>query len=175
MDTAAAGEQEPPPTSMSGNTLKLRQEAQEIKEVVHGIVHEAPFSDKVDTLHAFIEDISEEVKSWRNGRKGPYLETLETLKQQVDEVRQEWTSVAGTLKTQRERLEALLEAFPGAIETSAMRALSLRVTHLEQLVSELVEESRARSTAKGSRTQLIVALGTTVVLWGVWIGVGVLT
>src|SRR5918996_3064918 len=124
MDTAAAGEQEPPPTSMSGNTLKLRQESQEIKEVVHGIVHVAPFSDKVDTLHAFIEDISEEVKSWRNGRKGPYLETLETLKQQVDEVRQEWTSVAGTLKTQRERLEA----FPGAIETSAMRALSLRVT-----------------------------------------------
>jgi signal transduction histidine kinase len=174
MDTAAAGEQEPPPTSMSGNTLKLRQEVQEIKEVVHGIVHEAPFSDKVDTLHAFIEDISEEVKSWRNGRKGPYLETLETLKQQVDEVRQEWTSVAGTLKTQRERLES----FPGAIETSAIRALSLRVTHLEQLVSELVEESRARSTAKGSRTQLIVslvALGTTVVLWGVWIGVGVLT
>jgi DNA-binding transcriptional regulator YbjK len=123
----------------------------------------------VDTLHAFIEDVSEEVKSWRNGRKGPYLETLETLKQQVDEVRQEWTSVAATLKTQRERLEALLESFPGAIETSAMRALSLRVTHLEQLVSELVEESRARATAKGSRTQLIVslaALGTTVVMWG---------
>jgi hypothetical protein len=52
-------------------------------------------------VNAFIEDLNEELKSWRNGRKGPYLETLETLKQQVDEVRQEWTSVAGTLKTRR--------------------------------------------------------------------------
>ena len=113
--------------------------------------------------------LSEEVKSWSNGHKGPYMETLETLKLKVDEVQQEWTSVASTLHIQREKLETLLESFPGAIETSAVRAISLRVTHLENLVSELLEEYRAKSTVRRARISLnvsLAALGTTIVLGG---------
>ena len=82
-----------------------------------------------------------------------------------------------TLKLQVERLEALLESFPGAIETSAVRAISLRVTHLEQLVFELLEEYRAKSTARGARISLnvsLAALGTTIVLGGAWLGIGLL-
>ncbi len=133
--------------------------------------------DKVESLQVMIEEISEEVKSWRNGHKGPYMETLETLKLQVDVVQQEWTSVASTLHIQSEKLETLLESFPGAIETSAVRAIALRVTHLENLVSELLEEYRAKSTARGARIQLSVslaALGTTIVLGGAWLGIGLL-
>ena len=121
--------------------------------------------------------LTEEVKSRRNGHKRPYMETLEALKLKVDEVQQEWTSVASTLHIQREKLETLLDSFPGAIEISAVRAISLRVTHLEQLVSDLLEEYRAKTTGRGVRSQLnvsLAALGTTIVLWGVWIGIGLL-
>jgi hypothetical protein len=61
----------------------------------------------------FIEDLNKELKSRGKGHEGLCLETLEVLKHQVAEVRQEWIPVAATLKTQRERLEALLESFPG--------------------------------------------------------------
>ena len=77
------------------------------------------------------------------------------------------------MKTQHEKLEAVLQSFPGVIEASTVRALSLRVTHLEQLVSELLQESQAKSSAASTCKQLIIsltALGVTVVLWAIWIG-----
>lgn len=161
------------------NTSDFRQEVDEIREIVHGIVHDAPFPEKVHSLYDIIEEISDELKCRRNGHNGgSRIQSVDSLRQNVDELHQEWNSVASTLHTQRERLEALLDTFPGAIETSTVRALSLRVSHLEQLVAQLVEESRAETTAKGSRTQLYVslgALGTTIVLWGVWILLGFLT
>ena len=121
-----------------------------------------------------IEEIGKEANGWRNGHGGSYVETLESLKLQVNEVQQEWTTVAATLNIQREKLETLLESFPGVIETSAVRAISLRVTHLEQLVSELLEEYRAKSTARGARIQLslsVAGLATTIVLWAAWTGI----
>jgi ribosomal 50S subunit-associated protein YjgA (DUF615 family) len=162
------------------NSADFRQEVDEIREIVNNVVHDAPFTEKVHSLYDIIEEISQELKCRRNGQSGSRLtslQSLESLRQHVDDLHQEWNSVAATLHTQRERLEALLDSFPGAIETSTVRALSLRVSHLEQLVAQLVEESRAESTAKGSRTQLYVslaALGTTVVLWGAWITLGIL-
>ena len=159
------------------NTSDFRQEVDEIREIVHGIVHDTPFSEKVHTLYDIIEEISDELRCRRNIQSGSRIQSIEVLRQNIDELHQEWNSVATTLHAQRERLEALLDSFPGAIETSTVRALSLRVSHLEQLVAQLVEESRARSSARGSRTQLYVslaALGTTVVLWGLWIGIGLL-
>ena len=176
-DGLQAAETEPPPLIVVENGSSIRREVEEVKEAVHGVIEEAPFPDKVESLQAMIEDISEEVKSWRNGHTVPYMETLETLKLQVDEVKQEWNSVASTLHIQREKLETLLESFPGAIETSAVRAISLRVTHLENVVSVLLEESRAESSAKGTRLQLYVSvgsLGTTILLWGAWIAIRLL-
>jgi hypothetical protein len=60
----------------------------------------------------------------------------------------------------------------GIIETSTLRALSLRVTHLESLVTKLVDESNAYSSAIRARRQMtisLVALGVTVALWVLWI------
>lgn len=155
----------------------IRQEVDEIREIVHGVIHDTPFSEKVHNLYDIIEEISNEIRFRRNGPGSPRIEPLESMRQTVEDLHQEWNSVATTLHAQRERLENLLESFPGAIETSTIRALSLRVTHLEQLTHQLVEESRAYSTAKSSRTQLFVSvtmLGTTVLLWGVWIVLGLL-
>ena len=169
---------EPPSLDSADDQSGIFQEVEEIKDAVHGVLHEAPLMEKVESLRAALDDISEEVHGWRNGHnQNPYLETLDTLKLQVNEIQDEWYTVAATLKTQRERLETLLESFPGVIETSALRALSLRVTHVEQLVSELMDDSRGRSSAKTSRIHLSVsfaALVITVVLWGVWISIGVI-
>jgi hypothetical protein len=165
------------PLAFVESDSSIRREVEEVKEAVHGVIEEAPLPDKVESLQVLIAEISVEVESWRNEHKGPYMETLEALKIQVDEVHQEWTTVASTLYIQREKLETLLESFPSAIETSAVRGISLRVTHLEQLVSELLEESRAKSTARGARIQLnvsLVTLGVTIVLWGVWIVIGLI-
>jgi DNA repair exonuclease SbcCD ATPase subunit len=148
------------------------QEVQEIKEAVNGMVSETALSDKVEELRTNLENISEEVQSWRTWQKDIYAGVLETLKSQVDEIESEWDNVSTTMKAQREKLETLLQSFPGVIETSTLRALSLRVTHLERLVSELVGESNAKSTTARARKQLIIslaALGVTVVLWGIFL------
>ncbi|UCG10367.1 MAG: hypothetical protein JSW30_00435 [Dehalococcoidia bacterium] len=93
---------------------------------------------------------------------------VESVIQEVEEIQNEWNNVTGSMKTQRERLESLLQSFPGVIETSAIKALSLQMTHLEQLVSELFHESHTRATTTRARKQLIIslaALGVTVILW----------
>jgi predicted transcriptional regulator len=148
------------------------QEVEEIKEAVTGFVTETSLSDKVEELRTNLDNLSEEVESWRSWPKDTYLEVLETLKAQVEEIQNEWNNVAGSMKTQREKLESLLQSFPGVIETSAIKALSLRMTHLEQLVSELFNESHTRATTIRARKQLIIslaALGVTVILWGAFL------
>jgi len=155
----------------------LLQEVQEIKEGVNGVITDSDLTHKVDVLISNIEGISLEVQSWRTTRKDDYIETLESLKKQVSEIESEWDAVSVSMKNQREKLESLLESFPGIIETSTVRALSLRVTHLEQLTSELLSESAAKSSAAGAHKQLIIslaALGVTVILWVVWIALAVI-
>lgn len=157
--------------------LTIRQEVLEIKDAVEEVVSETSLSDKVDELRTNLENVSGEVDNWRGWYKNTYLEVLETLKSQVDDIQKEWDNVAGSMTTQRERLESLLVSFPGAIETSTIRTLSLRLTHLEKLVSELILEAQSKSTTARARKQLIIslaALGVTIILWGVWIGLAFL-
>jgi len=170
-------EQEPGLAEPFGVVPTIQKEVQEIKEAVHEAVTETDLTEKVDELRTNIEGISEEVQTSRIWPKDTYVEVLETLKSQVSEIESEWDNVSATMKAQRERLETLLESFPGVIETASLRALSLRLTHIEKLVSKLIEESYAKSTVARARKQLIisfVALGITVILWSVWIGLAVI-
>lgn len=157
-------------SAQSGSNFK--QEVSEIKDAVSEVVSETSLADKVDELRTFIENISEDVQSWPKSRVETYIESLETLKSQVDDIQSEWNTVSTGVKTQQDRLESLLESFPGIIETSTLRALSLRMTHLEKLVSNLVGESNAKTWSSGARKQMVislVALGVTVILWTLWI------
>ena len=75
------------------------------------------------------------------------------------------------MKTQRERLESMLEAFPSVIETTTIRALTLRLNHLETLVSNIIEESHKKLTVSRSRWQMIIsiiALGVTIFFWAMF-------
>jgi hypothetical protein len=90
----------------------------------------------------------------------------------VEDVQAEWQSLTAGLQAQRERLETLLQSFPSAVEVSAVRALAMRVTHMEELVDQLLGEQRDASARRSSRTQLyvsITALVVTVALWGIFI------
>ena len=152
--------------------LTIREEVQNIKEAVVEVC-ESCLGEKVDELRANIENISEDVQSWKVPEKDTYVETLEAMTKQVSEVQEEWANVSSTMKAQRDRLETLLESFPGVIETSSIRALALRVTQLENLVSRMVQAADARTTIVATRRQFvisIVALGVTVVLWVLFIG-----
>jgi FtsZ-binding cell division protein ZapB len=162
------------PLEVSSN---IQQEVHEIKEAVADIVSETSLPDKVDALHSNIESLSQEVQSWRTWQKNAHLEALETINSQVGEIQNEWAAVSASMKAQHEKLEAVMQSFPGIIETSTLKALSLRVTHLEQLVSQLFQESQAKSSAASTRKQLIIslaALGVTVVLWAIWIGLALI-
>jgi len=150
----------------------VQQEVEGIKQAVDEVC-ETCLDEKVDALRTNIDNITEDVEGWKIPEKDTYLEAFETLKGQVSEIESEWGNVSATMKTQRERLESLLESFPGVIETSSIRALALRITYLEKLVSSIVKESESKATASGTRRQLIisiVALSITVVLWGAWLG-----
>ncbi len=160
-------------TEPSEVSLDIQQEVQEIKEAVAEVVSETLLPDKVETLRSNIESLSEEVQSWRTWRKNTYVEALEALNSQVSEIQDEWATVSGSMKTQYEKLEVVLQSFPGILEASTLKALSLRVTHLEQLISQLFQESQAKSSTARAKKQLIIsftALGVTIVLWAIWIG-----
>lgn len=158
-------------------TPVIQQEMHEIKEAVSDVVSETSLPSKVEELRIIVENISEDVQNWKALRKDTYIESLETVKSQLEEIQNEWGTVSTRMRAQIEKLESLLESSPGIIEASTLRALSLRVTHLEKLVSGLVEESNAKSTASRARKQLIislVALGVTVVLWSIFFVINVL-
>jgi Zn-dependent M32 family carboxypeptidase len=171
--TEAVNEEKLDSTERSEISSDIQQEVQEIKEAVAEVVSETSLPDKVETLRSNIESLSEEMQSWRTWRKNTSIEALETLNSQVSEIQDEWATVSGSMKSQYEKLEAALQSFPGVIEASTLKALSLRVTHLERLVSQLLQESEAKSSAAGAKKQLIIsltALGVTIVLWAIWIG-----
>jgi archaellum component FlaC len=128
---------------------------------------EESLSEKVGTLRDELARISERVESQQKWGPEQYLQSLETLRQQVDSIHAEWESVTAKSRAQRDQLESLLQTFPGAIETA-----TLRVNQLESLVSVLIDEKDSRDNSSRARKQMIislVALGVTVILWGVWI------
>ena len=152
-------------------TATAVKQVEEIKEAVVGTVTETNLPDKMSDLRTTLETLSEEVDSWRAWRKNDYLAAIETLKTQLDDVQTEWDNVSDVMKKQSERLESLLQSFPGVIETATLKTLSLRVAHLEQLVSQLFNESQTKTALKGSKKQYIislVALGVTIILWAVF-------
>ena len=168
--------EEVPGPAESPESSQAFQEVAEIGKAVGETVEQTPLSQKMDDLHIILENLSEEVDGWKAWRKSDYLGAIETLKSHVAEIRSDWNDVSTNLKSQRDRLESLLESFPGVIETATLKALSLRVGHLERLVSQLLSESTAKATAIGTRKQMIislVALGVTVVFWGVFIALNV--
>ena len=153
-------------------SITAAKQVEEIKEAVADTVTETSLPDKMSDLRTTLETLSEEVDSWRAWRKNDYLAAIETLKTQVDDTQTEWDNVSGIMKKQSEKLESLLQSFPGVIETATLKTLSLRVSHLEQLVSQLVNESQTKTALTGSKKQYIisiVALGVTIILWGVFI------
>ena len=164
-------EQEEPQFDLT-ETITATKQVEEIKEAVDITVTETSLPDKVIDLREMLENLSGEVDSWKTWHKNDYLEAIETLKSQVEEIHIEWGNVSNSLMAQREKLESLLQTVPGIIETATLKALSLRVTHLEKLLSQIFNESQTKATLKGSRKQFIisiVALSVTVILWTVFI------
>lgn len=172
-ETITPEEKEYPQAGLFGAEETIKQ-VEEIKDVVNTTVSETSLPTKVVDLEDMLENLSEEVDSWKAWHKNDYLGALETLKSQVEEINKEWTNVSNTLMTQREKLESLLRSVPGIIETATLKALSLRVTHLEELMSQLFNESQSRAALRGSKKQFIIsilALGITVILWAVFISI----
>jgi len=120
----------------------VQQEVEEVASGMREATNESALSEKVETLRRSINDLSQEVYSWRG--QDYYLEAIEGIQQQVDGIQQEWNTVSEAMRTQRERLESLLQAFPGVIETSTLRALSMRLKHLEEVVTTLSMNDRTR-------------------------------
>ena len=160
---------EPAAVYVGDNDTDVRLEVEEIKDAVQEIVDDSILAAKVESLRITVEDVSGEIQSWRSGANHAYVEAIETLKVQVAETQQEWCSVSTTLSNQRERLETLLESFPGIIETSTLKALSLRVNHLEQLVSEIIDETNNKISKKLNGRQMKVSLAALGVMTGFWI------
>lgn len=150
----------------------IKLEVEEIKDAVEEVVAEESLTQKVEALRSNIDGLGKKINSWDKWYEGDYSVTLQSLKKQVVEVEEEWLALGSKLQAQGERLDTLLQSFPGVIETTAIRALSLRVTHLEKLISNLIDEERSKSTAKRANRMFIVSvssLAVTVILWIVWI------
>jgi len=159
------------------DSMPVIEQVEEIKDTVSATISETNLPDKMSDLRVMLDKLSDEVDIWREQHKMDYFEVIETLKSQVEEMHNEWNNVSDSMKTQSEKLESLLESFPGVIETSTLKALSLRVAHLEQLVSQIFHESQTKDALRGSKKQYIIsliALGVTVILWGVFIGLNIM-
>ncbi|MFC2122885.1 hypothetical protein ACFLRP_04285, partial [Bacteroidota bacterium] len=152
-------------------------EVEEVKEAVDATVSETSLPSKVIDLREMLEHLSDEVEGWKSWHKNDYLGVIETLKAQVEEIQSEWDNISSSVSKQQDKLESLLQTFPGIIETATLKALTLRVSHLEKLLAQLFTESQAKESAKGTRKQLIisyVALAVTIILWGIFLGLNVI-
>jgi archaellum component FlaC len=153
----------------SPQTIK---QVEEIKEAVQATVTDTSLPEKVVDLRDMLEHLSDEVDSWKTWHKKDYQSAIETLKSQVEEIHSEWGNVSSNLNSQREKLESLLQSAPGIIETSTLKALSLRVAHLEKLMAQIFNETQTNAALKSSKKQFIisiVALAVTIILWMVFI------
>jgi prophage DNA circulation protein len=153
------------------DTTSAIKDWEEVKEAVDA-VSETSLPDKVAELHSILDNLSEEVHSWKDWHENDYLAVIEAIKSQVKEIQNEWNNVSSSVSRQQDKLESLLQSFPGAIETATIKALSMRVSHLEKLVNQMLSESQGQSYVRNTRRQFIisiVALGVTVVLWGLFL------
>lgn len=139
----------------------VQQKVEEVTTSIWEATDESTLSEKVDTLRHSLDDLSQEVHSWRG--KSYYLEAIDDLKQQVDGIQQEWNAVGETLRIQRERMESLLQAFPGVIETSILKALSMRLKHLEEVVNDIIHERQNKVASERSKKQLTISIAAFIV------------
>jgi predicted nuclease with TOPRIM domain len=159
-------------SEVAADVAALQQQVEDIKAGVEGAVAATSLDEKVEALRAAIAHVSAEVAAWRGWQPSSTSETFAQLQEQVEDVQAEWQTLTAGLQAQRERLETLLQSFPSAVEVFAVRAQAMRVTHLEELVDQLLSEQRDASIRRSSRTQLyvsITALVVTVALWGFFI------
>ncbi len=143
-----------------------------LENVKRNVVTETSLAQKVEELRDNINVMSEEAEIKRSWPRDEYLEMLEQLRAQVEGIQKDWDLVSTHMKAERDKVESLLQSFPGIIEISTLHAQSLRLNHLEQLVSELFQELHTKKNESSSHKQMVislVALGVTIVLWGVWI------
>lgn len=158
-----------PDLAEATHTIK---QVEEIKEAVETTVTDTSLPEKVGDLRDMLEHLSGEVDSWKTWHKKDYQSAIETLKSQVEEIYAEWGNVSSNLNSQREKLESLLQSAPGIIETSTLKALSLRVAHLEKLIAQIFNETQTNAALKSSKKQFIisiVALVVTIILWMIFI------
>ena len=153
-------------------SVQAVKQVEEIKDAVSQVIPESNLSEKMTELSTTLQNLHNEMDTLRSWRKTDYLEAIENMKSQVKDIQNEWQNVSSSVSVQREKLESLFQSFPGAVEIASIRAMSLRLSHLEQLIAQLFQESYAKHTARSGRRQMIislVALGVTIVLWGVFI------
>jgi hypothetical protein len=67
---------------------------EEIKDAVAETVTDTTLTDKVSDLNTMLDNLSEEVDSWRSWHKTEYLEAMEAIKSHVGDIEFEWQNVS---------------------------------------------------------------------------------
>jgi seryl-tRNA synthetase len=160
------------------NKACLTHEGRESPSSAKEILDQSDFEEKVSSLRDSIDSLNEEVSShsekerWSAERKLYYMEAIDKLQKEVKDIEHEWHKLSETLNKQMARLDTLLTSFPDAVDVSTLKLLSIRVSQIEQLLSEHINEERGKENTRSSRMQLTISavmLFVTVVLWGFWI------
>ena len=74
------------------DTSETIKQVEEITEAVDTTVSETSLPDKMSDLRMMLDNLSEEVDSWREWHKNDYPAVIQTLKSQVEEVQNEWNN-----------------------------------------------------------------------------------
>ncbi len=139
---------------------------------------QSDFEEKVSSLRDSIDSLNQEVRShsekewWSAERKLYYIEAIDKLQKEVKDIEQEWHKLADYMNKQMERLDTLLTSFPDAVDVSTLKLLSIRVSQIEHLLSDHINEERGRENTRSSKMQLVISavmLFVTLILWGIWI------
>ena len=164
----SSAEETSPPATAAGN-ITTWQEIQQIKKTVNGLLGDDALGNRTGSLLASIESLSSEMEQQISWSKDSSQKTLEALKKQVEEIEGEWKVISASIQAQHERLEAVLHSSPEVMESSALQTLSSRITHLETLTSELVNEYQSRATSRNFRIFIfsLATLSGCLLLWSI--------
>ncbi len=165
-------EQEKHLSSMQGSAAEMKDalKASEMQEKMKDLQESIENLSNSMTTQSPAQATSEENRNY-------YINELNQLQKQLGRIQEDWMTLSENLNTQLQRLDSLFSSFPSAIEISTVKTLSLRVSQLEQMISQHIGEERSRQNFDLSRKQLrisFVLLLVTLGLWGVWIGLQLL-
>ncbi len=156
----------------------LPSEGRDMPSSAKDALGQSGFEEKVSSLRDSIDNLNQEVSAhsererWSAERKLYYIEAIDKLQKEVKDIDDEWHKLSDSMKKQMERLDTLLTSFPDAVDVSTLKLLSIRVSQIEHLLSDHINEERGRENTRSSKMQLAISavmLFVTVVLWGVWI------